>query len=49
MNSLPENDAISSLVTEAILASARQGRACAAINLNPHTLQHWQVDPSRGD
>lgn len=49
MTSLPERDNIISLVAEAILAGARQDRACAAINLNPRTLQRWQVDPSRGD
>ena len=49
MTSLPERDNIISLVADAILADARQDRACAAINLNPRTLQRWQVDPSRGD
>lgn len=49
MTSLPERDNIISLVAEAILAGTRQDRACAAINLNPRTLQRWQVDPSRGD
>jgi len=49
MTSLPERDNIIGLVAEAIAAGARQDRACAAINLNPRTLQRWQVDPSRGD
>ena len=49
MTSLPERDNIISLVVKAILAGARQDRACAAINLNPRTFQRWQVDPSRGD
>jgi len=49
MTSLPERDNIISLVAEAVLAGARQARACAAINLIPRTLQRWQADPSRGD
>ncbi|CAH1075462.1 hypothetical protein [Candidatus Nitrotoga sp. 1052] len=49
MTSLPERGNIISLVAKAILAGARQGRAYAAIDLIPRTLQRWPVGPSRGD
>jgi transposase InsO family protein len=37
------------LVSEAIIAGARQDRACAAIGLSHRTLQRWQHDQSRVD
>lgn len=49
MTSLPERVIIISPVADAIMAGARQDRACAAINLIPRNLQHWQVGPLRGD
>ena len=45
MTSLAERDPIMALVSEAIVAGARQDRACAAICLDAHTLQRWQRDP----
>jgi len=49
MTSLAERDPIMALVSEAIVAGARQDRACAAICLDARTLQRWQRDPSSGD
>ena len=49
MTSLAERGQVITLVTEAIVAGARQDRACAAINLSSRTLQRWQGDQERGD
>lgn len=49
MTSLTERGQIMALVSEAIVAGARQDRACAAICLSRRTLQRWQRDQSRGD
>jgi transposase InsO family protein len=49
MTSLTERGQIMALVSEAIVAGARQDRACAAICLSHRTLQRWQRDQSRGD
>ena len=49
MTSLTERGQIMGLVSEAIVAGARQDRACAAICLSSRTLQRWQRDQSRGD
>lgn len=49
MTALTERSHILSLVAEAVVAGARQDRACAAIDLNERTLQRWQRAPSSGD
>ena len=49
MTSLTERGQIIALVSEAILAGARQNRACATISLSSRTLQRWQSDQTRGD
>lgn len=49
MTSLAERDQIMTLVSEAIVAGARQDRACTLIGLSRRTLQRWQHDQSRGD
>lgn len=49
MTCLAVRATIIALVQEALLAGARQSRACAAINLSARTLQRWQRDQSRGD
>ncbi len=49
MTSLTERGQIMGLVSEAIVAGARQDRACAAICLSRRTLQRWQRDQFRGD
>lgn len=49
MTSLAERDQVMALVMEAMVAGARQARACAAISLNKRTLQRWQSDKSGGD
>jgi transposase InsO family protein len=49
MTSLAERGQIMTLVSEAIIAGARQDRACAAIGLSHRTLQRWQHDQSRVD
>ena len=49
MTSLTERDHITKLLEEAMLAGARQDRACAAISLNERTFQRWQHEKSSGD
>lgn len=49
MTSLLERGQIMALVSEAIVAGARQDRACKAICLSERTLQRWQRDKSCGD
>lgn len=49
MTSLAERAQIMALVSEAIVAGARQDRACATICLSHRTLQRWQRDQLRGD
>ena len=49
MTALAERHQVMELVAEAVVAGARQDRACAAIALSPRTLQRWQRDRSRGD
>ena len=49
MTSLAERGQIMALVSEALIAGARQDRACATIGLSHRTLQRWQSDPARGD
>ena len=49
MTSLAERVQVMALVAEAVVAGARQDRACAVIALSPRTLQRWQRDRSRGD
>ena len=44
MTSLTERGQIMGLVSEAIVAGARQDRACAAFCLSSRTLQRWQRD-----
>lgn len=49
MTSLAERVQVMALVAEAVVAGARQDRACAVISLSHRTLQRWQRDRSRGD
>ena len=49
MTGLSERDQVIGLVSEAMTAGARQGRACAAISLSARTMQRWQGDVVRGD
>ena len=49
MTSLAERGQIIVLVSEALIAGARQDRACATIGLSRRTLQRWQSDPAQGD
>jgi putative transposase len=48
MTSLPERDQVMAMVAEAIVAGARQGRACEVISLSERTLQRWQNDRTEG-
>ena len=47
MTSLIERSQVITLVAEAIVAGARQDRACAAITLSKRALQRWQRDQLR--
>lgn len=49
MTGLSERDQVIGLVGEAMMAGARQDRACAAISLSARTMQRWQGDVVRGD
>jgi len=49
MTTTAERIHIITLIAEAIVAGARQARACDVICLNPRTLQRWQRDPASGD
>jgi len=49
MTTLTERDRVMALVAEAMVAGARQDRACAAISLSERTLQRWQSDKSCPD
>jgi transposase InsO family protein len=42
MTALPERDQLMTLVADAIVAGARQIRACEVISLSERTLQRWQ-------
>jgi putative transposase len=48
MTSLPERDQVMALVAEAIVAGARQDRACEVISLSERTLQRWKNDQAGG-
>lgn len=48
MTSLPEREQVMTMVAEAIVAGARQARACAVISLSERTLQRWQNDRAGG-
>ena len=48
MTGLSERDQVMGLVSEAMIAGARQDRACAAISLSARTMQRWQCDVLRG-
>jgi len=48
MTSLPERGQVMAMVAEAIVAGARQGRACKVISLSERTLQRWQNDQVEG-
>lgn len=49
MTSLPERGQVMALVAEAIVASARQDRACEVISRSERTLQRWQNGQAGGD
>jgi putative transposase len=48
MTSLPERDQVMAMVAEAIVAGARQERACDVISLSERTLQRWHNDQAEG-
>lgn len=48
MTSLPERGQVMALVAEAIVAGARQDRACEVISLSERTLQRWQNGQAEG-
>ncbi|MDP3843403.1 MAG: helix-turn-helix domain-containing protein [Oxalobacteraceae bacterium] len=48
MTALPERDQVMAMVAEAIVAGARQERACEVISLSERTLQRWQNDQAEG-
>jgi hypothetical protein len=48
MTALPERDQVMAMVAEAIVAGARQERACEVISLSERTLQRWQNDRAEG-
>jgi putative transposase len=48
MTALPERDQVMAMVAEAIVAGARQERACEVISLSERTLQRWQNDQDEG-
>jgi putative transposase len=48
MTSLSERSQVMSMVAEAIVAGARQERACEVISLSERTLQRWQNDQATG-
>lgn len=48
MTALPERGQVMALVAEAIVAGARQDRACEVISLSERTLQRWQNDRASG-
>ena len=50
MNALPERQQVVTLLTEAMLAGARQKPACAVLGLSVRSVQRWQAeDTVRGD
>ena len=48
MTALPQRDRVMAMVAEAIVAGARQERACEVISLSERTLQRWQNDQAEG-
>ena len=48
MTALAERDWVMAMVAEAVVAGARQERACEMISLSERTLQRWQNDRARG-
>ena len=48
MTSLSERSQVIALVAEAMVAGARQNRACEVISLSERTLQRWQKDRADG-
>src|ERR1700737_5149000 len=48
MTARPERAQIMAMVAEAIVAGARQERACEVISLSERTLQRWQNDQAGG-
>jgi transposase InsO family protein len=48
MTSLSERARVMALVSEAVVAGARQDRACNVVELSERTLQRWQGDQAAG-
>ena len=48
MTSLSERARVMTLVSEAVVAGARQDRACKVVELSERTLQRWQGDQAAG-
>src|SRR3546814_879604 len=49
MTSLAQRSQIVTLVDQAVVAGARQARACQTIHLSARTLQRWRLAPKQGD
>src|SRR3546814_17642943 len=49
MTSLAQRSQIVTLVDQAVVAGARQARACQTIYLSARTLQRWRLAPNQGD
>ena len=48
MTALTQRDQVMTLVAEAVVSGASQGRACQVISLSERTLQRWQSDKAKG-
>ena len=48
MTSIRQRDNVMAMIAEAVLAGARQERACAVISLSGRTLQRWKNDATNG-
>src|SRR3546814_20525227 len=49
MTSLAQRSQIVTLVDQAVVAGARQARACQTIYLSARKLQRWRLAPHQGD
>ncbi len=48
MTGLPEREQVMAMVADAVVAGARQERACEVISLSERTLQRWHSDRAEG-
>lgn len=49
MISLPQRQTLLGLIDDAVVAGARQARACAVVGLSARTVQRWRGNASLGD